>query len=66
MVGIVVVSHSSALVAGLKELVAQMAPQMEQIAFVGGIDDPENPIGTDPMQVMEAINTVADRMACWF
>ncbi|WP_028580801.1 phosphoenolpyruvate--protein phosphotransferase [Desulfogranum japonicum] len=61
MVGIVVVSHSRTLVAGLKELVAQMVPQMEQIAFVGGIDDPENPIGTDPMQVMDAINRVAGR-----
>ncbi len=31
-----------------------------QIAVAGGIDDPTNPIGTDPVQVMTAIETVVD------
>lgn len=59
MVGIVVVSHSKTLVEGLKQLVGQMVPNLDSIAFAGGIDDPDNPIGTDPMEVMEAINSVA-------
>lgn len=31
-----------------------------KIAIAAGIDDPENPIGTDPIKVMEAIESVAD------
>ena len=58
MVGIVVVSHSHSLVAGLQDLVAQMVPEMSNIVYVGGTGDPENPIGTDPMQVLQAINQV--------
>ncbi len=60
MVGLVVVSHSRVLVSGLQELVAQMVPDLDRIAFIGGTGDPESPIGTDPMQVMEAITRVAD------
>jgi multiphosphoryl transfer protein len=59
MVGIVAVTHSRTLASGLKELVSQMVPGLERIAFVGGTDDPENPIGTDPMQVFSAIGEVA-------
>ena len=59
MVGLVIVSHSHALVTGLQELVAQMVPDLDNIAFIGGTGDAENPIGTDPMQVMEAITQVA-------
>ncbi len=58
MVGIVVVSHSHSLVAGLQDLVVQMVPEMSNIVYVGGTGDPENPIGTDPMQVLQAINQV--------
>ena len=59
MVGIVVVTHSRTLASGLRELVSQMVPGLERMAFVGGTDDPENPIGTDPMQVLHAIGEVA-------
>lgn len=31
-----------------------------KIAVAAGIDDPQNPIGTDPIKVMEAIESVAD------
>ena len=60
MVGIVVVSHSKQLAEGVKELADQMTQGKCQIAVAGGIDDPANPIGTDPVQVMAAIETVAD------
>ncbi len=60
MVGIVVVSHSNTLVSGIKELVDQMVPEMVKIAYIGGTNDPENPIGTDPMRILEAIGEVND------
>ena len=62
MIGIVIVSHSRELVAGIKALIEQMvsSPEAkEKIAYVGGLDDESSPIGTDPMQVMEAITSVA-------
>lgn len=31
-----------------------------KLAIAAGIDDPDNPIGTDPIKVMEAIESVAD------
>ncbi len=34
MVGLVIVSHSHALVTGLQELVAQMVPDLDNIAFI--------------------------------
>ncbi|WP_102869101.1 phosphoenolpyruvate--protein phosphotransferase [Pseudovibrio exalbescens] len=60
MVGIVVVSHSRQLADGVAELAEQMTQGKCPIAVAGGIDDPANPIGTDPVAVMSAIETVAD------
>jgi len=60
MVSLVIVSHSAQLAAGVRELAQQMVQGQVAIAAAGGIDDPENPIGTDPMQVLEAINSVYD------
>ena len=58
MVSLVIVSHSATLAEGVRELANQMAQGKVAIAAAGGIDDPENPIGTDPMKVMEAIESV--------
>ncbi len=58
MVSIVIVSHSAALAAGVQELAQQMVQGKVQIAIAGGIDDPESPIGTDPMKVLAAIESV--------
>jgi phosphocarrier protein FPr len=58
MVGIVIVSHSAKLAAGVEELARQMTQGGVPLAAAGGIDDPENPIGTDPMAVLEAIQSV--------
>ncbi len=58
MVGIVIVSHSATLAEGVRELAEQMVQGKVAIATAGGIDDPENPIGTDAMKVLEAIQAV--------
>ena len=53
MVGIVVVSHSSELAAGLAELAAQMAGPDVRIEHAGGTSD--GALGTDEGRVREAI-----------
>jgi phosphocarrier protein FPr len=58
MVGIVIVSHSAKLAEGVYELANQMVQGKVPLAFAGGIEDPENPIGTDAMKVLEAIQSV--------
>ena len=40
------------------ELVEQVAQGAVPLAVAGGIDDPDNPIGTDAMKVLEAIQSV--------
>jgi len=60
MVGIVFVSHSKLLAEGVKELAEQMTQGKVSIEAAGGIDDEENPIGTDAMRVMAAIEKVYD------
>jgi phosphoenolpyruvate-protein phosphotransferase/dihydroxyacetone kinase phosphotransfer subunit len=58
MVGIVIVSHSATLASGLEELINQMVQGRVPLAVTGGIDDPENPIGTDAFKVQAAIESV--------
>nr|WP_321400373.1 phosphoenolpyruvate--protein phosphotransferase [uncultured Desulfobacter sp.] len=58
MVGLVFVSHSAKLAEGVKEIAEQMTRGRGMIAGVGGIDDPENPFGTDPVKVKAAIESV--------
>ena len=58
MVGIVIVSHSAKLAEGVRELADQMVQGKVPMAVAGGIDDPEQPIGTDAMKVLEAIQSV--------
>lgn len=58
MVGIVIVSHSAQLAAGVQELAHQMVQGAVRSAIAAGIDDPENPFGTDVMQVTQAIELV--------
>ncbi len=58
MIGIVIISHSAKLAAGVKELAQQMVQTSVPIAIAAGIDDPENPFGTDVLQVQAAIESV--------
>ncbi len=61
MVNLVIVSHSSRLGEGVGELARQMLMSDSlKIAIAAGIDDHKNPIGTDAVKVMEAIESVAD------
>ncbi len=61
MVNLVIVSHSAQLGQGVGELARQMLRGDGcRLAIAAGIDDPVNPIGTDPIKVMEAIESVAD------
>ncbi|MFV0447887.1 MAG: phosphoenolpyruvate--protein phosphotransferase [Vibrio sp.] len=60
MVGIVVVSHSRCLAEGVAELATQMTQGKVNLAIAAGVDDPENPIGTDAIAVMGAIEQVCD------
>lgn len=58
VVGIVIVSHSRQLAEGVRELAAQMVQGKVPLAVAAGIDDPENPLGTDAMRVYEAIASI--------
>ncbi|RME73819.1 MAG: PTS-dependent dihydroxyacetone kinase phosphotransferase subunit DhaM, partial [Chloroflexi bacterium] len=58
MIGIVIVSHSARLAEGVRELASQMTQGKVPIAVAGGIDAPDNPIGTDANRVVQAIQEV--------
>jgi len=58
MIGLVLVSHSAALADGVRALIKQMTQERVPIAVAGGVDDPDNPIGTDVIKVAEAISAV--------
>jgi phosphocarrier protein FPr len=58
MIGMVVVSHSAKLAEGVCELARQVGQGRVRIAAAGGTADPENPIGTDAFQVLQAIESV--------
>jgi phosphocarrier protein FPr len=58
MIGLVIVSHSAKLAEGVCELARQVAHGKVRIAAAGGTTDPQNPIGTDAFQVVEAIQAV--------
>ncbi len=58
MVGVVIVAHSSALAEAVLALADQIAQGEIPLVACGGIDDPQNPFGTDAMQVKDAIESV--------
>ena len=58
MVSIVIISHSRRLAEGVRELAEQMTRGQVKIAIAGGVDDAENPIGTDFQAVWSAIEEV--------
>ena len=61
MIGIVIVSHSKKLALGVQELANQMAQGRVRLAVAAGIDDPQNPFGTNAIQVYQAIESVWDQ-----
>jgi len=54
MVGIVIVSHSETLAAGVRELAAEMAGPDVKLELAGGLAE-AGALGTDAVRVMEAI-----------
>ncbi|EJR8104883.1 phosphoenolpyruvate--protein phosphotransferase [Escherichia coli] len=58
MVAIVIVSHSLRLAQGIEELALQMSGGDVPLTIAAGIDDPQNPIGTDAIAIMSAIESV--------
>jgi multiphosphoryl transfer protein len=58
MVGVVIVSHHAKLAEGIRDLAEQMVREPMPIAIAAGIDDPENPFGTDAMKIYAAIESV--------
>lgn len=58
VVGIVIVSHSKLLAQGVCELAAQMVQGKVPLAQAAGIEDGDNPLGTDAIQVQQAIESV--------
>ncbi|MDP8033908.1 dihydroxyacetone kinase phosphoryl donor subunit DhaM [Pasteurella atlantica] len=59
MVNFVIVSHSIKIAEGVVELASQMKVENCKIVAAGGIDDPHNPIGTDAVKIMQAIEDVS-------
>ncbi|MDV7104979.1 phosphoenolpyruvate--protein phosphotransferase [Vibrio sp. TH_r3] len=58
MVSIVIVSHSKQLAEGVLELAQQMSQGKVVMTIAAGVDDPDNPIGTDAIAIMTAIDEV--------
>jgi phosphoenolpyruvate-protein phosphotransferase/dihydroxyacetone kinase phosphotransfer subunit len=58
MVGIVIVCHSETLAAAVIALIRQTAPEAVPIAAAGGVDDPQNPFGTDALRIRGAVESV--------
>jgi multiphosphoryl transfer protein len=60
MVGLVVVSHSRRLAEGVVELAGEMGGAEVKVVPAGGTDLPDDPLGTDAMKVMDAIQGAQD------
>jgi dihydroxyacetone kinase phosphotransfer subunit len=58
MVGLVIVSHSSKIAEGVRDLALQMAPDYQQLIPAGGLED--GTLGTDTMKILEAVRTAND------
>ena len=58
MIGIVIVSHSADLARGVKVLAEQMGQGKLKIEAAGGVDNSDDPIGTDAMKILAAIQEV--------
>jgi phosphoenolpyruvate-protein phosphotransferase/dihydroxyacetone kinase phosphotransfer subunit len=58
MIGIVVVSHSVRLAEGVREMVGQMVHGQVPLAVAAGIESDRDVLGTDPLRVQQAIQSV--------
>jgi len=61
MISILIISHSKTLAEGVKELALQMSQNKVRIEALGGIqEDGEYQIGTDPMAIMSAMESLQE------
>jgi phosphocarrier protein FPr len=58
VIGIVIVSHSAKLAEGVVELARNMGGAEVRIRAAGGLNLPEQPLGTNPLFILEAIEDV--------
>lgn len=58
MVGIVIVSHSSKIAEGTKEMAMQMASEGLQVIAAGGLED--GSLGTDAVRIEKAVGQADD------
>jgi dihydroxyacetone kinase DhaKLM complex PTS-EIIA-like component DhaM len=58
MIGIVIVSHSAKLAEGVVELARNMGGADLRIQAAGGLNMPDQPLGTDAMLILGAIEAV--------
>ena len=55
MIHLIIVSHHPDIARGIAALAAQMSAAPETIHTAAGIDDADNPVGTDAVRIMQAI-----------
>ena len=55
MIHLILVSHHPDIARGIAALAAQMSAAPETIHTAAGIDDADNPVGTDAVRIMQAI-----------
>jgi phosphocarrier protein FPr len=58
VIGLVVVSHSALLAEGVADLVREVGGPEVRLRVTGGVDAPGQPLGTDPLKVLQAIEEV--------
>jgi len=55
MIGIVIVSHSRQISDGLKRMADAMGQESVPVVSAGGMDEPDDPLGTDALRILQAI-----------
>jgi len=55
MIHLILVSHHPDIARGIAALAAQMSAAPETIHTAAGIDDPDNPVGTDAVRIMQTL-----------
>ncbi len=58
MIGIVIVSHSRQISDGLKRMADAMGQESIPVVSAGGMDEPDDPLGTDALRILQAIQEV--------
>lgn len=59
MIALILVSHSAKIAAGTADLIREMAPDC-RLQLAAGVDDPEHPIGTDAIAILNALEAERD------